>query len=89
MRVRAEPHARNPLSVALIVDGEFAITKGVPELDRPVPGAGDNLTVVGGKGDRKNIAGMTNEAASGLAGGKFPQTKGLVPRGGESVGTVG
>lgn len=75
--------------MTLIVDGEFAITEGVPELDRPVPGSGDNLTVVGGKGNREDIVSVTNEAASGLAGGKFPQTKGLVPRGRESVGTVG
>lgn len=89
MRVRAEPHARNPLGVTLIGDGKFAITKGVPELDRPVPGARDDLTVVGGEGNREHITGVANETASGLTGGKFPQTEGLVPRGGESIGTVG
>lgn len=75
--------------MAFISDGEFAVTKGIPELNRPVPGSGDDLTVVGGEGNREDIAGMANEAASGLASRKFPQTESLIPRGRESVGTVG
>lgn len=75
--------------MTLIGDRKFAVTKSVPELDRPVPGPGDDLTVVGGEGNREDITGVANKTASGLAGGKFPQTEGLVPRGGESIGTVG
>jgi hypothetical protein len=49
--VGAESDARHPLGVALVGDGELAVTKGVPELDRSVARAGNNLAVVGGEGD--------------------------------------
>ena len=51
LRVWAEPHARNPLSMALFGNGELAIAQGVPQLDGTVSRAGDDLTVVGGEGD--------------------------------------
>lgn len=37
--------------MALVGDGELAVTKGVPELDRSVARSGNNLAVVGGEGD--------------------------------------
>lgn len=86
--VRRESHAGDPLGVALFGDGVLAVTKSVPELDGPVAGTGNDLAVVGGERDGKNVVVVANKAAGGLTGGELPQTEGLVPRGGESVGTV-
>lgn len=49
--IGAESHARNPLSVSLVGDGVFAVSEGVPELDRSVTRAGNDLSVVGREGD--------------------------------------
>jgi hypothetical protein len=87
--VRGEANARDPLGVALVGDGVLAVTKGVPQLDGAVTGAGDDLTVVGGEADGQDVVVVANETAGGLAGGKFPEAEGLVPGGGQSVGTVG
>lgn len=87
--VGAEADARNPLGVALLGDGELAVTEGVPELDGAIAGTGDDLTVVGGEADGENVVGVADETAGGGAGGKLPETEGLVPRGREGVGTVG
>ena len=86
--VGREPDAGDPLGVALVGDGVLAVTKGVPELDGAVARTGDDLTVVGGEGDGQNVVGVADEAAGGGTGGKLPEAEGLVPRGGESVGTV-
>lgn len=74
--------------MALLSDGELAVTKGVPELDGSVAGAGDNLAVVGREGDGENIAGVAAEDTGGVASRKFPQAQSLVPRGRQSIGTV-
>lgn len=75
--------------MALLGDGELAVTKGVPELDRAISRAGNDLPVVGGEGDGENIVGVADEATGGGAGGQLPEAEGLVPRGREGVGTVG
>lgn len=87
--VGREAHARNPLGVALLGDGEFAVTKGVPQLDAPVTGTGNDLAVVGRERDGQDIIGVADEAAGGGAGGELPEAESLVPRGRESVSTVG
>lgn len=87
--VRAEANARDPLGVALVGDGVLAVTKSVPQLDGAVTGTGDDLAVVGREGDGQNVVGVADEAAGGGTGGKLPEAEGLVPRGGQSVGTVG
>lgn len=75
--------------MALIGDGVLAVTEGVPELDGAVAGAGDNLAVVRREGDGKDVVGMAHKAAGGGTRGKLPETQSLVPRGRQSVGTVG
>jgi hypothetical protein len=74
--------------VALVGDGELAVTEGVPELDAAVTGTGNNLSVVGREGDGEDVVGVSDEAAGGGAGGKLPEAESLVPGGGESVSTV-
>jgi len=75
--------------VALIGDGVLAVTEGVPQLDGAVARAGDDLAVVGGEGDGQDVVGVADEAAGGDTGGELPEAESLVPRGGQSVGTVG
>lgn len=87
--VGAEADARDPLGVALVGDGELAVTEGVPELDGAITGSGDDLTVVGGEGHGQNVVGVADESAGGLSSGELPKAEGLVPRGGQGVGTVG
>ena len=87
--VGAEANAGNPLGVALVGDGELAVTEGVPQLDGAVARTGDDLSVVGGERDGQDIVGVANKSTGGGASGELPQTKGLVPRGGQGVGTVG
>jgi hypothetical protein len=86
--VGAEAHARNPLGVALVGDGVLAVTQGVPELDGTVTRTGDNLAVVGGERDGKDVVVVADESAGSGTAGELPETERLVPRGGESVGTV-
>ena len=74
--------------MALLGDGELAVTEGVPQLDGAVAGTGDDLAVVGGVRDGENVVGVADETAGGGAGGKLPETEGLVPRGGKGVGAV-
>ena len=75
--------------MALVGDGVLAVTKSVPQLDGAVTGTGDDLTVVGGEADGKDVVVVADETAGGLAGGELPQTESLVPGGGQGVGTVG
>ena len=65
--------------MAVVNDVELALAEGVPELDAAVTRGGDDLTVVGGEGDREDVAGVANELAGGGAGVKVPKTEGLVP----------
>lgn len=74
--------------MSLISDGELAVTEGVPQLDGTVTRTGDNLAVVSREGDGEDIVGVANEGTGGDTGGEFPETKGLVPGAGESIGTV-
>lgn len=75
--------------MALLGDGELAVAERVPELDSLVPGARDDLSVVGGEGDAEDVVGVTDEATGGLAAGQVPQAEGLVPRGRQGVLAVG
>ena len=75
--------------MTLVGDGKLAVAQSVPQLDRAIARAGDDLTVVGGEGDGEDIIGVADEAAGRHARRELPQTEGFVPGGGESVGTVG
>lgn len=61
------------------IDRVLALSQGVPELDRLVARAGNDLTVVSREGDRENILGMADETTSGNALVKIPQADGGVP----------
>lgn len=86
--VGAESNARNPFGVALLVDGELAVTEGVPQLNGAVARARDDLTVVGREGDGKDVVGVADESSGSGAGSKLPQAESLVPRSRQSVSTI-
>ena len=65
--------------MALLLDVIFALSKGVPELNRPVTGAGDDLPVVGAEADGEDIGGVADKAASGGTGVQVPEAQGVVP----------
>ena len=44
-----------------IGDGELAVSQCVPQLDRSVAGPGDDLSIVGGEGNREDVVGMPNK----------------------------
>lgn len=75
--------------MALVGDGVLAVTEGVPQLDGAVTRSGDDLTVVGGERDGEDVAVVADETAGGGAGSELPQAEGLVPRGRQSVSTIG
>ena len=74
--------------MTILLDGELALTEGVPQLDGLVAGSRNDLTVVSGEGDRENIVGVADEAARGKAGVEVPETEGLVPGGGQGELTI-
>jgi hypothetical protein len=80
---RREANAGNPFGVSLSisggVNGVLALSKSVPKLDGLITRSRYNLTIVYGKGNRKNILGVSNEATGGLSGVDFPKTECSVP----------
>ena len=50
--IGAEANTRDPVGVPFFGDGKFAVTKSVPQLDRTIARSGDNLSVIGGEGNR-------------------------------------
>ena len=82
--VGGETHARDPLGVAILADGVFALSEGVPELDGLVAGGGDDLPVVSREGDAEDVTSVADEPAGGQAGVEVPQTEGLVPGSGQT-----
>ena len=78
---RRESDARNPLGVTFRVstDGVFAFSKGVPKTDGSVTGSRDNLTVVDGKSNGKDILFVSNKTTGGATVTDIPKTKLRVP----------
>ena len=58
--------------MALIGDGVFAVTEGVPELYGTVTRSRDNLAIVRREGDREDVIVVTDKATGGDTGGKLP-----------------
>jgi len=84
-RVGREGNIRDPLGVTLVLKGELALTKSVPELDKTITTAGHDLTVVSRESNSKNILGVANEATSADTVGEIPQAEGVIPAARESV----
>lgn len=68
----------------VLFDIIFAFSQSVPEFDRPVPRARNDLPVICAEADAEHIGGVTDETTSGSACVQVPQTECVVPRRGES-----
>ena len=77
--VGREPHAGDPVLVAILLDGVLALGKSVPQLDGLVSGGGHDLPVVSREGDGEHVLGVVLEPAGSLASGQVPESQGLVP----------
>ena len=75
--------------MAILLDVVLALAKGVPELDRAVACARDDLPVVGREADGEDVGGVADEAAGGSAGVEVPEAESVVPGRGERELAVG
>ena len=76
--VGREPHAGDPVLVAILLDGVLALGKSVPQLDGLVSGGGHDLPVVSREGDGEHVLSVVLEPAGSLASGQVPESPGLV-----------
>lgn len=67
--------------MTFIRDSELAVAKSIPQLDCPVSGTRNYLSVIGGEGNREDVVVVTDKATSSGTGGELPEAEGLVPRG--------
>lgn len=65
--------------MTIILDIVLALPEGIPELDRPVARARDNLPVVCREADGEDIGGVADETAGGETGVQVPEAKCVVP----------
>ena len=75
--------------MAILLDVVLALSEGVPELDRLVARARDDLPVVGAEADRQDIGLVADEATGSEAGVKIPEAEGVVPGRGECKLAIG
>lgn len=75
--------------MALVRNGKLAVSECVPQLDSSVARPRNDLTVIGGEGNGKNIVGVAYKATSSDTGCELPEAEGFVPGRGEGVGTIG
>lgn len=61
--------------------GVLAIPESVPELDGTVARSRDNLAVICGEGNRKDIVVVAHKAAGSDTSCQLPEAKSLVPGG--------
>lgn len=66
--------------MAIILDVILAFTKGIPEFNRFVPRAGNDLPVVSTETDREYVGGVTDETPRSVSGIKIPKTERMIPR---------
>lgn len=86
---RRETHGGNPVRVTTLSAGVLALAHGVPELHGTIAGSRDDLAVILGESDGQHILVVANEAGLALASANLPQTKGVIPRGGEGELAIG
>ena len=48
--------------MSTLLDGEFALTNGVPDLEILISATAGNLSVVGGESDGEDVSGVADES---------------------------
>lgn len=59
--------------MSLLLYREFAVSQCVPQLNGLISRSRNDLTVIGGEGDREDIVGMADETSSRSSSSKFPE----------------
>ena len=75
--------------MTVLLDIVLALSERVPELDRAVARAGNDLPVIGAEADGKDVRGVSDEAAGGETRVEVPEPEGVVPRGRKSELAIG
>jgi len=70
--------------VSILFDVEFTFTEGIPEFNRLVTRARDDLPIISAEADRQNIGSVPDEFPGCLAVVQVPKTEGVIPRSGKS-----
>jgi hypothetical protein len=84
LNVRGESNAANPVTVSVMGDLVLELSKSVPQIDGLISGSRDDLSVISRESNRQDILSMSNESSGGDTSVKIPQSKGSIPRSGES-----
>jgi len=71
--------ARDPVSVRVLINSEFANTLNVPELEALVHGAGSDLPIIWGEGNSEHILGVANQSLSCTGSLEVPESDGAIP----------
>jgi len=72
-------NAGNPVGMRVLVNGEFADSVDVPNLDGFIDGSRGDLSVIWGESNREDIFGVTNKSLVGLGGLEVPESDGTIP----------
>jgi len=72
-------NAGNPIGMRVLVNGEFANSVDVPNLDGFIDGSRGDLSVIWGESNREDILGVTNKSLVGLGGLEVPESDGTIP----------
>ena len=72
-------NAGNPVSMWVLVNGEFANSVDVPNLDGFIDGSGGDLSVIWGESNGENVLGVTDKGLVGLGGLEVPESDGSIP----------
>lgn len=65
--------------MTIFPDVVLALAESIPELDRLVARAGDDLSVIRAEADGEDVGSMANEATGGDTSVEIPQAQGVVP----------
>ncbi len=66
--------------MTILLDVVLALSECVPELDSPVTGARDDLSVISAEADGQNIGSVADETAGGETSVEVPKAESVVPR---------
>ena len=74
-----ESDARDGIGVSVFVNGVFALSLDVPDLDLVITSTSEDLSAVSGEGNREDISGVSDELGDGLTSGGVPESDGTIP----------
>jgi hypothetical protein len=74
-----ESNHTNPIDVVVLIGGVLALSLGVEELDLLISTWGEDLPVIGRKGNSEDFFLVTNESVDALSGLEVPKTEIVIP----------